>query len=190
MDVRAGELEEVRKNLAIIQMIFTLWVQQVKEKRIAHLYQLQAELQSIWKILGGPVDAGDVLRYESIDEQQLGENRVLSFEAAIKQAQAERTRRTEEAAALRDEINDLRVLLAARSTTEKEGELTVTKNAIAEQKSILAWLQKERLERENRIKALAREITPLWDLLAVSVADRQQFFETNSGLGTEVIAAV
>jgi hypothetical protein len=157
---------------------------------LGNLSELHSKLHSLWASLGGPVDPADEQRFSQVDESRLGEDRILSFQAAVREAEAEKKSRLAVARDYAAEIAELRALLAADSTAPEDADLPVTQAALAAQQTKLEWLRSERVTREVQIKDLARRISPLWDLLGITAHERQAFFDAHAGLGTEVIAAV
>jgi len=123
------------------------------------------------------VDIGDLIT----------EERIQQYQEALQRAQTERAVRTANMRSIRDESEQLRLLL---DIEEDEGSDSLTDTAMATNAMALQFLRDERQAREEKVRDLARQIAPLWDLLGIEMDERQSFFKAHVGLGQEVICAV
>lgn len=174
------ELAEVERKL-----------QEVKSERLSALQILHKQLSALFEELGGALTADDSERFAVIGDE-LTERRIKEFHGAIAHAKDEKTRRTAEAVRMFKEATELHVLLDTTSSQSlvDESMLPITLPALEAQKADLEWLRVEKARREEKVKDLARQISPLWDLLGVSSAERHQFFSRYNGLGDNVLHGV
>lgn len=158
---------------------------QIKEERVALLTGLHDNLVQLRTEMMGWIDTQASCSFSDIG-MCLTEARIEQYQDALQRAQAEKLQRQESLQQMRDEAEQLRLLL---DISDDSGFDQLTDAGMAASAVTLQFLREERQMREQTVRDLARKIAPLWDMLGVEADERQSFFKSHVGLGQEVICA-
>ena len=147
---------------------------------------------AVWGEMGLKPEPG----FEEVGFNLVG--RKEAFEAKLQGLSSERAKRAQEvraasraAAAL---LEELEVDVSQREfdraiASQDERALGLSKEVLDAIALRTMELQKIKDERTATLQALGVRIQPLWERLGVSPAERQAFFDRNTGLGDRVVAA-
>lgn len=164
---------------------------QAHSRRLAELGSLRETLHELWATLALPRES----EFEEVGDE-LTESRKEAFASRIVEAETIKGRRRAEVTQMAEDINALWDEMCFEPKTDvdkaiREGatELPLTEETLASMTEQCSTLTKEKVRREERVKALGAEIAALWDRLKVPEDDRTAWLDSHQGLGDAVIEA-
>ncbi len=163
--------------------------QAMREERLVHLTELKTKLCKIWDELGTKHDE-NLLNLENF----LHQDGFDMYESHLIQANHDKARRE---AAIQETVRDINALFSELeyrvasdldvSIVQGGESLGIDMHAVDVLSARATELTELKMERQEKLKELGSQISPLWAKLGVPDTIRERFFEENPGLGEAVI---